>query len=358
MPSKALPKVRIATFDPLGETTKLLADLGIGGDSVDANADLAAYDLLVIGKGALTPDGPGPDVRRVRDGLRVIVFEQSAKTLERRFGFRATEYGLREVFPRVPDHPVLAGLPAETLHDWRGEATLVSPRLDYKLVPQHGPTVKWCDIDVSRCWRCGNRGNVASVLIEKPARGDFLPIVDGGYALQFSPLLEYREGKGVVLFCQLDVSGRTESEPAAQVLASNLIRYAATWKAGPSRTAMYAGEPAGKRHLEAAGFTLGGFDMSKATRDTVLIVGPGGGKELAPHAADVARKWLRSKEPGRTFSQSGSTTRRRMRFRRTRSRRPAASTSPPGSRRSRFGRRSPASLPPTSTTATRARCRS
>jgi len=25
-------------------------------------------------------------------------------------------------------------------------------------------------------------GNVASVLIEKPPRGDFLPIVDGGYA--------------------------------------------------------------------------------------------------------------------------------------------------------------------------------
>ena len=72
-------------------------------------------------------------------------------------------------------------------------------------------------------WRCGNRGNVASVLIEKPAKGDFLPIVDGGYSLQYSPLMEYREGKGMVLFCQMDVTGRSESDPAAETLARNLV---------------------------------------------------------------------------------------------------------------------------------------
>ena len=48
--------------------------------------------------------------RRVRDGLRVVVFEQTAEVLEKRFGFRVAEYGLRWVFPRVPDHPLLAGL--------------------------------------------------------------------------------------------------------------------------------------------------------------------------------------------------------------------------------------------------------
>ena len=29
--------------------------------------------------------------------------------------------------------------------------------------PRYGPTVKWCDIPVTRLWRCGNRGNLASV---------------------------------------------------------------------------------------------------------------------------------------------------------------------------------------------------
>ncbi len=141
----------------------------------------------------------------------MLVFEQTAEALEKRLGLRAIEYGLRQVFPRVPDHPALVGFTPEHLADWRGAATLMPPQLKYELVPQHGPTVRWCDIPVSRAWRCGNRGNVASVLIEKPQRGDFLPLLDGGYSLQYSPLLEFRQGTGVILFCQLDVTGRTES---------------------------------------------------------------------------------------------------------------------------------------------------
>ena len=41
----------------------------------------------------------------MRDGLKVILFEQTAKVLERRFGFRVEEYGLRQVFPRAPSRP-------------------------------------------------------------------------------------------------------------------------------------------------------------------------------------------------------------------------------------------------------------
>jgi hypothetical protein len=214
-PAEPLAIPKIAIFDPKGETSKLLAGLNVRAQPVDATADLSGYDTLIIGKEALTPDGPGPNVDRVREGLKVIVFEQTAKVLEQRFGFRVAEYGLREVFERVPDHPLLSGLQPDHLRDWRGEATLLPSRLQYTLRPRHGPTVQWCGIDMTRPWRCGCRGNVASVLIEKPARGDFLPILDGGYALQFSPLLEYREGKGGVLFCQMDVTGRTESDPVA-----------------------------------------------------------------------------------------------------------------------------------------------
>ena len=107
--------------------------------------------------------------------------------------------------------------------------------------------MKWCDIEVSRAWRCGNRGNVASVLIEKPPRGDFLPILDGGFGLQYSPLMECREGQGMVLFCQVDVTGRLESDPAATCLADNLLRYASAWKPSPRRTAIYAGETPGRK---------------------------------------------------------------------------------------------------------------
>jgi hypothetical protein len=62
----------------------------------------------------------------VRDGLRVIIFEQTANVLEERLGFRVAEYGLRQVFGRVPDHPLLAAVEADYLRDWRGAATLLS----------------------------------------------------------------------------------------------------------------------------------------------------------------------------------------------------------------------------------------
>ncbi|MBE3070445.1 MAG: hypothetical protein IMZ66_09455, partial [Planctomycetes bacterium] len=93
------PVAKTALFDPRGETGKWLDGLGLPCQKVEAGADLSTYDVLIVGKAALTPGGPGPDVGRVRDGLKVIVFEQAADVLEKRFGFRITylpvdEYGV------------------------------------------------------------------------------------------------------------------------------------------------------------------------------------------------------------------------------------------------------------------------
>jgi beta-galactosidase len=280
---------KIAVFDPKGETTRLLTAMGIEANKVEAAADLSNHDLLVVGKAALTADGPGPNLSRVPDGLKVVVFEQSPEALEKRLGFRVAEYGLRQVFPRVPNHRLLAGLNVEHLRDWRGYATLQPPRLDYNTSQSFGgPAVQWCGLEVPRVWRCGNRGNVASVLIEKPARGDFLPILDGGYSLQYSPLLEYREGKGMVLFCQLDVTGRTESDPAAETLARNLFQYIVSWKPAPRRQAIYVGSPEPRRHLELAGIITKPYEGGEFPPDQVLIVAAGGGQKLTENKAAVA----------------------------------------------------------------------
>ncbi len=284
---------RVALFDPKGETAALLKSLGILYQDVDADADLSSYDLLVVGKAALSVDGPAPGIDRVRDGLKVIVFEQTAVALEERLGFRVVEYGLRQVFPRVPDHPILAGIKPDHLHDWRGASTILAPRLAYELRPRYGPTVLWSGIRVPHLWRRGNRGNVASVLIEKPGRGDFLPILDGGFSLQYSPLMEYREGRGLVLFCQLDVSGRTEVDPAAEILARNLLRYATAWKPAAGRDVVFSGDARGLDHLRASGISAGPYRGEKLSPDQVLVVGPGGGRPLAAHAGEVA-DWIKA----------------------------------------------------------------
>jgi hypothetical protein len=286
------PRARIALFDPKGETRALLDNLGIRTQSVDASADLSAFDALVVGKAALTLDGPAPRIDRVRDGLKVLIFEQSAEVLERRLGFRVVEYGSRQVFPRVPGHPLVQGVGVDHLRDWRGAATLLPPRLQYTLRPAHGPTVSWCGIPVSRVWRRGNQGNVASVLVEKPARGDFLPIVDCGFGLQYSPLLQYREGRGMILVCQLDVTGRTEPEPAAERLVTNMIAHVAGWKPAPSFTALYAGDEDGFRHLTAAGVNVSSFGGALPTRGQVLVVGPNAGEKLEKMASELAG-WLK-----------------------------------------------------------------
>ncbi len=294
LPSLKAPNVdgKIALFDPKGQTGKLLKGMGIRYRPVEANADLSAYDILVVGKSALTVQSPAPDIKHVREGLKVIIFEQTPVVLEKRFGFRVATYGLRRVFKRVPDHPLLRGIETKHLRDWRGEATVVPARLEYEMRPRYGPTVKWCDIPVTRLWRCGNRGNVASALIEKPARGDFLPILDGGYSLQYSPLMEYREGKGIVLFCQIDVSGRTEDDPAGQMLALNILNYISAWQPELRKEAVYVGEPAGRGHFESAGVSVTSYNRRNLSADQVLVVGPGGGKKLARDAAIIAG-WLK-----------------------------------------------------------------
>jgi len=290
LPRRPLPhtEVKIAVFDLKGQTTELLKSMGVHCEAVDARADLGAYEVLIVGKAALTVDGPAPDIGRVRDGLKVLVFEQTPDVLEKRFSFRVAEYGLRNVFRRVPDHPALAGLQIEHLRDWRGQATILPPRLKYELHPKfnYAPTVTWCGIPVTRAWRCGCQGNVASVLIEKPACGDFLPIVDGGFSLQYSPLLEYREGKGMVLFCQMDVTGRTETDPAVETLTANILEYVSAWKPSPRREVLYIGEPAGRAHLQVAGLRLGSYGGGELKADQVLIVGPGS-KGLTAHRGAV-----------------------------------------------------------------------
>ncbi|MBT7101598.1 hypothetical protein HN937_29740, partial [Candidatus Poribacteria bacterium] len=266
LPATRAPKVdaRVALFDPNGETRDALSAHAASFERVDADADLTGYDVLIIGKKALTLDGLAPDLTRVRDGLSVLVLEQSSDALEKRLGFRVQEYGLREVFPRVADHAALRGLEPEHLRDWQGEATLLPARLSYGLKPRFGPIVTRSGIEVPRAWRAGCRGNVASVLIEKPGAGDFLSVVDGGFGLQYSALLEYREGDGLVVFCQMDVIGRTSEDPAARRLLANLVGYVAGYEGTPSRDVVYAGEDAGMRHLTSAGYEASAYSAEES----------------------------------------------------------------------------------------------
>jgi beta-galactosidase len=281
---------RVAVYDPKGETAGLLSEMGIDFGRIGADTDLGAYDVVVIGKGALSAEGPAPDLSGVPDGLKVVVFEQSFEAVEKRLGFRAQEYGLRRAFTRVPGHPLLEGITDANLHDWQGEATLLPETMDWDQ-PHSYPMVEWCGFEVPRPGRAGRWGNVSSVMIEKPSTGDFLPLVVGGFALQYSPLMVYREGEGTIVFCQMDVTGRTEQDPAALRLVGNIMRWADEYRAEDSRGVVYAGEPEGLAHLRRAGVKVRAYDGGRLGTDDILVAGPGSGERLSADAAAI-RSWL------------------------------------------------------------------
>lgn len=266
----------IALFDPKGLTAGLLKKLGIRFTLIEAGTSLEKYGLLVIGREAIRPQGALPDLSRVREGLKVLVFEQTHEALAERLGFRTNVHGIRTAFARVPGHPALQGLGESQLHDWRGAATLTPPYLDVPAAEAQDPTWRWLGFENTRVWRCGNHGNVASVLIEKPSVGNFLPIVDCGFDLQYSPLLEYVEGKGRILFCQLDVTGRTEDDPVAAAICRNLVDYLASATPVPPRPVVYAGGKQGEEVLTQLGVRFTRFSRQQPLGENVLLVaGPG-----------------------------------------------------------------------------------
>jgi beta-galactosidase len=92
----------------------------------------------------------------------------------------------------------------------------------------------------------------------------------------------------MVLLCQLDVTGRTESDPTAETLVRNILRYSSDWKPVPRRKAVYAGELAGRTYLESMGVPVRSYESAHLSNGEVLVLGPGGGQAIAKDATVLA----------------------------------------------------------------------
>lgn len=267
---------RIALFDPKGMTAKKLDAMQVRYDAIKANADLSSYEILIIGREALSDNRHFPSLEGVKDGLKVLVFEQNADTLQNRLGFRINVHGMRKVFARST-HPALNELGEGNLSNWRGSSTLIEPYLkNLPYIETDYPKWSWCGFENSRVWRCKNRGNVASVLIEKPPVGNWLPIIDCGFDLQYSPLLENIQGKGRIIFCQLDVTERDSQDPAADRIVSNLLSYLdKVEEAPPPPRVLYAGGADGASLLSALGIQNQPFNGRMNPASDVLVLASG-----------------------------------------------------------------------------------
>jgi len=224
-PETPAVNTRIAVYDTedgKGVTRKLLGKYGWPSGSVRAlDQPGTNLDILVIGAGSLrsltntvdkvigrvVPERAALDAFLARGG-KVLVLEQEVYP-EGLFDLTLTTHRSTMTFPLTGNHPALRHLEADDLRYWRGDhmVTLGEPA--------------------------------------RPARGGGRSIIVSGSAggIDFAPLQEWAVGRGCIMFCQLQLIAKLESEPAAAILLNNLLEYLATYRSAVRPTLLAGGTP-------------------------------------------------------------------------------------------------------------------
>ncbi len=206
---------RVALWDPANRTRPWLESLGVTANAIEPGDALDDYALLIVGREALTPGARLPYTpAEIARGLNVLVCEQLPAMWEG-LGFLPDDLHSRRIFITDESSPIVAGLRDRELRDWRGTPDLLP---EYRRAYDH---------DALRAPKGSSRNTVASVVLRIPTVVGFTPLLDGEFDLDYSPLLQWRYGRGTVYFCTLDLTGRVGVEPAATLLAANLLKAAA-----------------------------------------------------------------------------------------------------------------------------------
>jgi len=208
-------------FDPVGDTKAALDRLGV---HIRPMPQRLGPDIrLVVGRHALER----PEYRRqlesagfdqaVLDGLRVLIFEQAVPNWEGTLmGLRFKRIETRRAFVRCPTHPALDGLTESDFEFMKGESNLIPA------YPGPGPMPKQYPVHF---WHWGNDNMVATYTVEKPQIGAARAVLDAGFDLAESALLEVARDRGLLLFCQVDVTNRVGRDPVSTRLVRNLLAY-------------------------------------------------------------------------------------------------------------------------------------
>lgn len=230
-------KSRIGLWDPEKSAAPVLEKTGIDFKPVRQVADLQGIELLVIGRYGME-SLPFDLCEPLSKGLKLLILEQRSELLNR-LGIRGAEHGLRTLFPAVSCF-------ADPLRDWRGSSTTRPCFMPGAEVNRQYPRSSWNGFMNTHIWYCGQRGNVADILPEKPSCGNWLPLYHGGFDLQYAPAMLFREGKAKILFCQLNLSGRTQDEPQAEDTMAELLVMLENSTTPEIRPVFYCGEETGR----------------------------------------------------------------------------------------------------------------
>lgn len=254
---------KIALYDPKGKSGPWLKTLGVKVVPLNKGDKAEGYDLLIVGREAIVQNDDLPytqdDVRR---GLKVLVLEQ-LPGVWRGLGFRGNEAMPRRVFPSGADCPVMKGLGLSDLTDWRGSPDLLPEGVNQVSETKHAS--KWV-----------NTHGIASSIPQIPRAAGFTPLLSAEFDLDYSPLLEWRFGKGLVLFSALDFTGRVGVDPAATTLARNVLTYLDSIAPEMTRRVVCTGDQDAIDLLRRLGVDASPADKLDDPSGTLLVVAGAG----------------------------------------------------------------------------------
>ncbi len=247
--------VRLAVFDPAGDDEGMLTALGIPHRTVASPDEIGDATHLLIGRRTLSKFNLGVKPERLAAGLKVLIMPQAPTTWES-LGFKVQDTMSRTVFLRDKANPSFAAISPDMLSYWRG-------------APDYGEAYKRVMEHSSQRGPCGTRRHtVAGLVLQVPEKAGFVPLIDGGYDLNFAALMRFEYGKGAVTACTLDLEGRVEADPAATEVARAVLSDFLSYRRDESKAIACDGDAATKLAAEL-GFATSG------TGDVILVGGDG-----------------------------------------------------------------------------------
>ncbi len=273
--SRKKPKVSTSGAQGLGSPVMLLEGDGSTREWLQqVGSPIQAWDSsstqpLFLGRGAL--EGSAVDLSSFRDWVKdggvLVISSPSPEWVSERLGLRITPHPSRRVFPTAQPHPMTQGLDNEDLRDWNASSSTVEG------YPEYSSTLHVSGDKPTHGWRWGNRGSVASYMMEKPHHAAWSPIFEGEFDLAYSPLMELSVGKGRVILSTFDLEDNVGVTPAALILGRRLVDYAARMhgKAEPRGKVAYVGTGPWEYIFGRMGVRM----AASPEKANVLVLGPG-----------------------------------------------------------------------------------
>jgi beta-galactosidase len=280
-PKPGTPRIAgpVHLLDTTGDTRTMLAKTGTTVSDLAPDAPVPGKGLVLIGRNSLS--GPVLDwfvrpetASALAAGLNVVVFEQRSRWLT---GLRMKHLDERQVFIADPSHPLVTGLRDEDFAHWRGASDIIpaypvppaiaayrgSPappvppppdepdEQDTLLARAPDTSDDLGDEHVAAHW--SNHNMVATYSFIKPQCPGFRCILQDGFDLLYSPLVERRIGQGRILYCALDVTNRYGFDPMATILVHRILEEYSRSVPRAERRLVSLGPGRGQAFLEKAG---------------------------------------------------------------------------------------------------------